>query len=66
MAERVRISLEEGRRIREEEDATMLDVVDSHSYEETPDQVEGAVRIAPEELKERFEELPQGKPVVAY
>jgi rhodanese-related sulfurtransferase len=66
MAAGVRISLEDARRIQQDESATVLDVVDSHSYEDTPDQVEGAVRIAPEELKERFEELPKGKPVLAY
>lgn len=66
MAEGVRISLEDARRVWEEEEATILDVVDSHSYEETPDQIEGAVRIAPEDFKARFKELPEEKPVLAY
>lgn len=62
----IRVSAEEARRIQEEEDATLLDVVDTASYRETPDQIQGAVRIAPEEVKERFQELPEGKPVLAY
>lgn len=62
----IRVSAEEARRIQEEEDATLLDVVDTPSYRETPDQIQGAVRIAPEEVKERFQELPEGKPVLAY
>jgi rhodanese-related sulfurtransferase len=66
MAEGVRISLRDARRMMEEETTTVLDVVDSPSYEETPDRIQGAVRIAPEELKERFQELPMGRPVLAY
>ena len=63
---RIRVSIEDAHALWKDEGATALDVVDTHAYGKTTDQIEGAIRIDPEEIRERFNELPTGKPVVAY
>ncbi len=63
---RIRIAVEDAHAMWREEGATILDVVDTHMYRETTDQLRGAVRIDPEDVPARFHELPKGKPVLAY
>lgn len=62
----VRISIEDASRLARDEGATILDVVDSVVYDKVPQRIEGAVRIAPEDIPQRYHELPKGKVVLAY
>lgn len=64
--EPIRISVDEAKRRYEEEDVTVLDVVDSESYEDYSHKVEDAVRINPENIKEEYDRLPEDRPVLTY
>lgn len=44
----------------------ILDVRASGSYNKSKVKIKGAIRIAPEELGDRFAELPMGREVVTY
>lgn len=46
--------------------ATPLDVIDSPSYDDFDLQIEGAVRLAPENVGEDFDKLPQDRSVLTY
>jgi rhodanese-related sulfurtransferase len=63
---RLRMTVDEAHQLWMEEDATVLDVVDTDAYERTPDQIKGAVRIEPIDIPRRFRELPRDRPVLAY
>lgn len=58
--------MEDGHALWKDEGATPLDVVDTHLYNKTEDQIEGAIRIDPEKLREDYTKLPEDKPVLAY
>ncbi|MDX1615534.1 MAG: hypothetical protein R3300_14580 [Candidatus Promineifilaceae bacterium] len=62
----IRVSLEEAKRIYDEEEATVLDVVDPGSYEELDFRIQGAVRIDPGQIDEEFERLPKERTVLTY
>lgn len=64
--EPIRKSLDQAHRIYQEEDATVLDVVDTDSYEELSYKIEGAVRIDPRDVPDDFERLPKERTVLAY
>ena len=47
-------------------DVVILDVRSGGSYNASKVKIKGAVRIPPQELKDRFSEISKGKKVVAY
>ena len=64
--EPIRVSLEEAKEAYDEGDVTVLDAVDTGTYEELSYKIEGAVRIAPEDIGEEYDSLPKDKAVYAY
>ena len=64
--EPIRVSLEEAKEAYDEGDVTILDAVDTGTYEELSYKIEGAVRIAPEDIGEEYDSLPKNKAVYAY
>jgi rhodanese-related sulfurtransferase len=47
-------------------DAVILDVVSTASYASMHEAVAGAIRIPPEELADRLDELPKSRTILAY
>ena len=47
-------------------DAVILDVVASHVWPSMTRTISGSVRIPPEEVGTRFDELPRDKTIIAY
>ena len=47
-------------------EAIILDVVSPMAWEQLDRAIQGAVRIAPDELGERWGELPRQRAIVAY
>ena len=47
-------------------EAIVLDVVASHVWPAMARTIQGSIRIPPEEIEQRFAELPRDKTVVAY
>jgi rhodanese-related sulfurtransferase len=66
MAEEIRISPPDAMRLVDAGEAIVLDVVASGVWESLDEAVPGAVRIPPEEIGQRFGELPREKAIVAY
>ena len=64
--EPIRVSLEEAKEAYDEGNITVLDAVDTGTYEELSYKIEGAVRIAPEDIGEEYDSLPKNKAVYAY
>ncbi len=64
--EPIRISVDEANEMIERDEATALDVIDSHSYDDFDLQIKGAVRIAPKKLADQFKKLPKDRTVLAY
>ena len=64
--EPIRVSLEEAKEAYDRGGVTILDAVDTGTYEELSYKIEGAVRIAPEDIREEYESLPRDKAVYAY
>ena len=64
--EPIRISVEEAKELKDEENATILDVVDPDTYEEVSYRIEDAVRIDPRDIRDEFEQLPKERTVLAY
>jgi hypothetical protein len=63
---RLRLSVDEAKSKFDEEKVTFLDLTDRHTYKELDRRVEGAVRIAPEQLADQYERLPKEQAVLAY
>lgn len=61
---RISISVDEAKEIYDEKDVTVLDVVDTGTFEKIPYKVKDAVRIAPEDFKEEYSKLPEIKTCV--
>lgn len=61
-----RIEAAEAKALVDAGEAVILDVVASHVWPSMSRSIEGAIRIAPEEIEQRFAELPRDKAVVAY
>lgn len=61
-----RVSVDEAKRMLEAEEAVPLDVIDSGSYQEFDRRIAGAVRIAPEDVGDQFDQLPPEKKILAY
>jgi rhodanese-related sulfurtransferase len=64
--EPLRLSLEEAKELPDNEPVTVLDVVDPGSYEQTSDQIAGAVRIDPRDVTEEYGQLSQDRTVLSY
>jgi rhodanese-related sulfurtransferase len=50
----------------ESREGVILDVVSSASYAVMHEAVAGAIRIPPEELADRLDELPKSRTILAY
>jgi rhodanese-related sulfurtransferase len=48
------------------DEAIVLDVVASHVWPAMARTIQGSIRIPPEEIEERFGELPRDKAIIAY
>jgi rhodanese-related sulfurtransferase len=62
----LRISPQDAFALVESREAVILDVVSSASYATMHEAVAGAIRIPPEELAQRLDELPKSRTVVTY
>lgn len=63
---RIRVSVDDAKAHHDEHGATFLDVVDTVAYDRVDEQIEGAVRIAPEKVQDEFEKLPEERAVFTY
>ena len=61
-----RIEVASARAKLESGEAVALDVVQPHAWDHIDGAVEGAVRIPPQEIAERFAELPRDLDIIAY
>ncbi len=66
MAQELRIDPTDAKARVDAGEAIILDVVSPMAWEELDLAIEGAVRIAPHELGERWGELPREREVIAY
>ena len=62
----LRISPQDAFALVESREAVILDVVSSASYATMHEAVAGAIRIPPEELAQRLDELPRSRTVITY
>ena len=62
----IRIGVDEARARLESGEAVALDVVQPGAWEQVDGAVEGAVRIPPAEIEQRFSELPLDLEVITY
>ncbi|MGD8403958.1 MAG: hypothetical protein PVJ21_09870 [Anaerolineales bacterium] len=62
----VRIALDKAKDLYDEENVTVLDVVDSETFEKLDYKIEGAERINPEAIADEYQQLPEEQPVLAY
>ncbi len=62
----LRISVEEAKERYDENQVTVLDVVDPWTYERLSQQIKGAVRIDPREISDEFDKVPQEHTVLTY
>ncbi len=66
MAEPLRIDPNEAKARVDAGDAIVLDVVSPLAWEQLDRAIQGAVRIPPDEIGERWGELPRERAIVAY
>ena len=64
--EPIRISVADAKKRYDEGNVAMLDVIDTDSYNQFSYQIEGAVRIKPEDIRDEFAHLPKDRAVLAY
>lgn len=64
--EPIRIPLEEAKDRYDENQITVLDVVDPGTFEKLSYKIEDAVRIDPRNISDKFEQLPKEQPVLTY
>ena len=62
----IRITLEKAKELYDQEDVTILDVVDTESYAEFSYKIKGAIRIDPENIADEYAQLPKDQHVLAY
>jgi rhodanese-related sulfurtransferase len=62
----VRIEIAEAKAKLESGEAVALDLVQPQAWDQIDGAVTGAVRIPPQEIEQRFEELPRDLDIVAY
>lgn len=61
-----RIEIAQAKALLEAGDAAVLDSVASHIWPSMSRTIQGAIRIPPEEIKSRFQELPRDKTIIVY
>lgn len=61
-----RIDVAEAKAMVDAGEAVIIDVVASHVWPSMSRSIQGSMRIAPEEIRERFVELPREKAIIAY
>lgn len=66
MAEQLRIDPNDAEARVDAGEAIILDVVSPMAWEQLDRAIRGAVRIAPDELNERWGELPRERAIIAY
>jgi rhodanese-related sulfurtransferase len=66
MAEQLRIDPAAAKRRVDAGEAIILDVVSPAAWEQLDRSVKGAIRISPDELGERWPELPRELAIIAY
>jgi len=66
MAEQLRIDPTDAKRRVDAGEAIILDVVSPMAWEQLDRAIQGAVRISPDELGERWQELPRERAIIAY
>jgi rhodanese-related sulfurtransferase len=66
MAEQLRIDPADAKRRVDAGEAIIFDVVSPMAWEQLDRSVQGAVRISPDELGERWQELPRERAIIAY
>jgi rhodanese-related sulfurtransferase len=62
----LRISPQDAYALVESREAVILDVVSSASYATMHEAIAGAIRIPPEELADRLDELPKSRTIITY
>ena len=66
MAEQLQIDPTDAKRRVDAGEAIILDVVSPMAWEQLDRAIQGAVRISPDELGERWQELPRERAIIAY
>jgi rhodanese-related sulfurtransferase len=66
MAEQLRIDPMDAKARVDAGEAIILDVVSPMAWEQLDRTIQGAIRISPDEIEERWGELPRERTVVAY
>jgi rhodanese-related sulfurtransferase len=66
MAEQLRIEPADAKARVDAGEAIILDVVAPMAWEQLDRAIHGAVRISPEEIGERWRELPRDRAIIAY
>ena len=66
MADQLRIDATDAQARVDAGEAIVLDVVSPLAWEQLDRAVHGAVRISPDELDERWQELPRERTIIAY
>ena len=61
-----RIEVAEAKSMVDAGEAVILDVVASHVWPSMTRIIPGSIRIPPEEVEERYRELPRDKTIIAY
>ncbi|HEX5807213.1 MAG TPA: hypothetical protein VFY25_01000 [Anaerolineales bacterium] len=61
-----RIEVAEAKDVIDAGEALILDVVASHIWPSMTRTIQGSIRIPPEEIGRRFDELPRDKTIIAY
>lgn len=63
---RIRIPVDKAEELYEKEDVTVLDVVDTESYDDVSYKIKDAVRIDPEDIRDEYSQLPKDRRVLSY
>ncbi len=61
-----RIDVAQAKALLDAGEAIVLDSVASHIWPSMSRMIQGAVRIPPEEIQDRFDELPRDKTIIVY
>ncbi|HSL47038.1 MAG TPA: rhodanese-like domain-containing protein [Anaerolineales bacterium] len=61
-----RIEVEAAKTMLDSGEGVILDVIASHIWPSMARTIPGAIRIPPEEIEQRFHELPRDKTIITY
>jgi rhodanese-related sulfurtransferase len=62
----IRIAVDKAKELYDQGNVTILDVVDTDTYNKFSYKIKGAVRINPEDIADEYTQLPQDRTVLAY